>query len=50
MANGDSGVGILGVIVGVLLVIFVGAAILMATGQMGGKSQPTFTIKLPSTK
>jgi len=52
MADGGSGAtGILGVLVGAILVIFVGAAVLMSTGQFGkaggGKH---FTIKLPDAK
>ena len=49
MADGSAGVGILGVLVGVMLVIFVGAAALMATGRLGDTG-PTLTIKMPSTK
>ncbi len=48
--GGDGASGILGVVVGVVLVIFVGAAVLMATGNMGGNSGPSFTIKVPGTK
>ncbi len=48
--GGDGASGILGVVVGVVLVIFVGAAVLMATGKMGGNSGPSFTIKVPGTK
>ena len=33
MADGGGGTGILGVIVGVMLVVFVGAGVLMATGN-----------------
>ena len=43
MADSEAGTGILGVLVGVMLVIFVGAAVLMATGQTG----PSFTIRMP---
>lgn len=48
--GGDGASGILGVVVGVVLVIFVGAAVLMATGNMGGNSGPSFTIKVPGAK
>lgn len=49
MADGSGGTGILGVIVGVMLVIFVGAAVLMATGNFG-KPGPSLTIKMPASK
>ena len=50
MSDGsDSASGILGVIVGVVLVIFIGAAVLMATGKMGN-SGPSFNITIPGTK
>lgn len=47
--GGDSASGILGVLVGVVLVIFIGAAVLMATGNMGN-SGPSFKISIPGTK
>lgn len=47
MSDGGGATGILGVLVGVMLVIFVGAAILMGTGAIGGKSGPSLTIKMP---
>jgi hypothetical protein len=52
MADSGAGTGILGVIVGVMLVIFVGAAVLMATGKLGnlGNSGPSLTIKMPGAK
>ena len=46
MADSGGGTGILGVLVGVMLVIFVGAAVLMATGQFGAPAK-TLTIKMP---
>lgn len=49
MSDGDGASGILGVVVGVVLVIFVGAAVLMATGKMGNTG-PSFTIKVPGAK
>jgi hypothetical protein len=49
MADGSSGTGILGVIVGVMLVIFIGGAVLMATGKLGS-SGPSLTIKMPGSK
>lgn len=42
----SDGSGILGVLVGVMLVIFIGAAVLAGTGRLGGGGQ-TFTIKVP---
>ena len=46
MADGGSGAtGILGVLVGVMLVIFVAGAVLMSGG--GGGNNSTLTIKMP---
>ncbi len=42
----SDGSGILGVLVGAMLVIFIGAAVLAGTGRLGGGGQ-TFTIKVP---
>jgi len=50
MADSNGGTGILGVIVGVMLVVFVGAAVLMATGGRIGNPGPSFTIKMPGAK
>jgi hypothetical protein len=50
MADDSGGVGVLGVLVGVMLVIFVGAAVLMASGGRLGNSGPSFTIKMPGGK
>lgn len=53
MADGSGATGILGVLVGAILVIFVGAAVLIGTGHLGGKgggTSKTFTIKLPDAK
>jgi hypothetical protein len=52
MADGSSSAnGILGVLVGAMIVIFVGTAVLYSTGKIGGRSDTaTFTIKLPSVK
>jgi hypothetical protein len=48
MADGGSAAGgFLGVLVGVVLVIFIGAAVLMATGKNTG---PSFTISVPGAK
>ena len=50
MADGGGASGVLGVLVGAMLVIFVGAAVLMASGKLGQQSGPSFTIKLPGAK
>lgn len=50
MADGDGGSGVLGVVVGVMLVIFVGLAVLMATNGRVGNSGPSLTIKMPGSK
>jgi hypothetical protein len=54
MADGGGGAsGVLGVLVGAMLVIFVGAAVLMATGKMGGLGGgggSSLTIKLPGAR
>jgi hypothetical protein len=48
MADGGGGgaSGVLGVLVGAMLVVFIGAAVLMATGNLGSKG-PSFTIQMP---
>ncbi len=46
MADGGGASGVLGVLVGAMLVIFIGAAVLMATGRLGDRG-PSFTIQLP---
>lgn len=49
MADGGGGAtGILGVLVGVMLVIFVAAAVLMGTG--GGSGSSDITIKMPGAR
>jgi hypothetical protein len=51
MADGSSGAsGILGVLVGAMIVIFVGAAILYGTGRGHPANTASFTIKLPSAR
>ena len=50
MADSGGSAAILGVLVGVMLVIFVGAAIMMASGGRLGNSGPSLTIKMPGTK
>lgn len=49
MSDGSGASGVLGVLVGAMLVIFVGAAILIGTGKLGSTG-PTFTISVPSVK
>ena len=46
MADNSSGIGIMGVLVGALIVIVVGGGILFATGTIGSKSS-TVKIELP---
>jgi hypothetical protein len=50
MADGGGASGVLGVLVGAMLVLFIGAGVLMATGKIGGSKAPSFTIQLPGTK
>ncbi len=48
MADGSGGSGILGVLVGVMLVIFIGAGVLMYSGKLGpASSGPSINIKMP---
>jgi hypothetical protein len=48
MAEGGSGgIGVLGVLVGALIVVLVGAGVLFATGNLGSK---TSTVKLELPK
>jgi len=47
--NGSGGIGVLGVLVGALIVIVVGAAFLYASGNLGGPSN-TATLKLEAPK
>ena len=39
MADNSAGIGVMGVLVGALIVIVVGAGILFATGTIGGENQ-----------
>jgi hypothetical protein len=48
MADGGGASGILGVMVGAMLVLFIGAAVLMYSGKIGNNA-PSFTIKMPGT-
>jgi Sec-independent protein translocase protein TatA len=49
--GGGSASGVLGVLVGAMLVIFVGAAVLFGTGRLGGSGQGTsLTIKMPDAR
>ena len=46
--NGAS--SMLGVLVGAILVVFIGAAVLIGTGALGQKSGPSLTIKMPGAR
>lgn len=46
MADNSGGTGVLGVLVGALIVIVVGAGLLFATGTIGSKSS-TVKLELP---
>ena len=46
MAENSGGMGVMGVLVGALIVIVVGAGILFATGTIGSKTS-TVTLELP---
>lgn len=51
MADGSGASGVLGVLVGAMLVVFVGAAVLFGTGRLGGGgSAPSLTIKMPDAR
>ncbi len=51
MSDGSGASGVLGVLVGAMLVIFVGIGVLMATGKMGSPGGgSSFTIKMPTAK
>lgn len=51
MADGGGASGVLGVLVGALLVIFVGAAVLFGTGRLGGGNPgTTLTIRMPDAR
>jgi hypothetical protein len=45
MANNGDSIGVIGVLVGALLVLVIGGAVLYATGVIGNKN--TVTIQLP---
>ena len=48
MAEGNSGNGVLGVLVGALIVIVVGGGVLYATGVLGGGNKSTtLKVELP---
>lgn len=50
MADKDSGgMGVLGVLVGALIVVIIGAGLLFATGQIGGNDSATLKIDVPKT-
>ena len=48
MADNGGGIGILGVLIGALLVVVVGGAVLYASGMIGSKDSVTIT--LPKAK
>ena len=48
MAGNGGSIGVLGVLVGAILVILVGGAVLYATGMIGNKN--SVTIQLPKVK
>lgn len=48
MADNGGSIGVLGVLVGAILVIVVGGAVLYATGMIGNKN--SVTIQLPKVK
>jgi hypothetical protein len=50
MADNGGNAGVLGVLVGAMLVIFIGAAVLMASGGRLGNTGPSLTIKMPGAK
>ena len=45
--NGSGGIGVLGVLVGALIVVVVGAAVLYATGNIGGSNTASIKIEAP---
>ncbi|MBS0246534.1 MAG: hypothetical protein JSR61_07920 [Proteobacteria bacterium] len=47
MAEGSSGNGVLGVLVGALIVVMVGAGVLYATGNLGNGGSKTVKVELP---
>ena len=48
MAEGSNGNGVLGVLVGALIVVMVGAGVLYATGNLGnGGGTKTLKVELP---
>lgn len=49
--NGSSGIGVLGVLIGALIVVMVGGVLLFATGQLGGGGGgTTSTLKVEMPK
>jgi hypothetical protein len=48
--GGSGGMGVLGVLVGALIVIVVGGAILFATGMIGGTGTRTTDVKIELPK
>ena len=48
MADNSGGIGLLGVLIGALIVVVIGGAVLYVTGVIGPKS--SVTIQLPKAK
>jgi hypothetical protein len=48
--NGSGGIGVLGVLVGALIVVIVGAGLLFATGNIGGGGKDSATLKIDVPK
>lgn len=47
MADGSGGTGLAGVLIGALLVVVIGGAILMMTGVIGKQNSSSVSINLP---
>ena len=50
MSDGSGASGILGVIIGAILVVVVGAGVLMYSGKLGGGGGTNVTLKVPGAK
>ena len=46
-SSGGGGIGILGVLIGVIIVVAVGAGVLFATGNLGSNNTSTLKIEVP---
>jgi len=47
MADNSGGMGLAGVLIGALLVVVIGGALLMMTGVIGGQNTSRVSIELP---